>query len=84
MPFEITVKDSLGKPLQQAKVTLQIDKKEHINAKVYPAPAVNPGVYIAKPVFPSAGTWDVYVEVRRLNGSVQEMSARTIEFTVAE
>ena len=80
IPFEITVKDDLGKPLIQAKVTLQIEMAGHVHTKVYPAPAVSQGVYVAKPVFPEAGEWDVYVEVRRNN----QMSARTIQFNVPE
>jgi hypothetical protein len=48
--------------------------------KVFDAPAVGPGVYIAKPVFPEAGQWNVYVEVRRGDA----ISARTIQFYVPE
>lgn len=80
IPFQITVKDDLGKPLIQAKVTLQIQMAEHVHTKVYQAPSVGPGVYVAKPVFPEAGEWEVYVEVRRNN----QMSARTIQFNVPE
>jgi hypothetical protein len=80
IPFAINVKDDLHKPLIQAKVTLQIELQDHSHVKVFPAPAVSPGTYIAKPVFPVAGQWNVYVEVRRNN----EMSARTIQFDVPE
>lgn len=80
VPFQISVKDALRKPLPDAKVTLQIELSDHTHVKVFPAPAVSPGVYIAKPVFPVSGEWNVYVEVRRSN----EMSSRTISFTVAE
>lgn len=80
VPFKIDVKDDLHKPLTDAKVTLQIEMTDHSHVKVFPAPATNPGVYIAKPVFPIAGEWNVYVEVHRNNA----MSARTIEFSVAE
>ncbi len=80
IPFEITVKDDLGKPLIQAKVTLQIQMANHVHTQVYKAPAVSPGVYVAKPVFPESGDWDVYVEVRRND----QMSARTIQFHVPE
>ncbi len=84
IPFRITVKDSLGKPLIEAKVTLQVETTEGTHAKVYQATATDPGVYIAKPVFPNAGTWNVYVEVRHRNEQVEEMTARTIQFTVPE
>lgn len=80
VPFEIDVKDGLKKPLPDAKVTLQIETMDHSHTQVFPAPAINPGVYIAKPVFPVSGEWDVYVEVRRDN----EMSGRTIQFSVPE
>lgn len=80
IPFEIDVTDDLQKPLIQAKVTLQIETAEHTDVKVYSAPMTNPGVYIAKPVFPDAGQWNVYVEVHRGDG----MSARTIQYYVPE
>lgn len=80
VPFKITVNDALHKPLPDAKVTLQIETTEHTHVKVFPAPAITPGVYIAKPVFPVSGEWNIYVEVRRAN----EMSARTIQFSVPE
>lgn len=80
VPFSITVRDALHKPVQNAKVTLQIEAKEGAQVKVFPATAVSPGSYIAKPVFPNPGDWSVYVEVRRDN----EMSARTIQFQVSE
>jgi hypothetical protein len=80
VPFKITVYDALHKPLPDAKVTLQIETPEHTHVKVFPAPAIDVGVYIAKPVFPDSGEWDIYVEVHRAN----EMSARTIQFSVAK
>ncbi len=80
IPFQISVKDALGKPLPDAKVTLQIETTEHEHTKVFKAPATDPGVYMAKPVFPEAGQWSVYVEVRRND----QMTARTIEFNVPQ
>ena len=80
VPFTIVVKDARHQPLPNAKVTLQIETKEGTNVKVFQAPGVNPGTYVAKPVFPSSGEWSVYVEVRRDN----EMSARSIQFQVLE
>jgi len=88
IPFQITVQDAGHKPLADAKVTLQIETTNHTHVKVFPAPAVDPrgspGVYIAKPVFDAAGEWNVYVEVRRQNGQWEEMSARSIQFSVPE
>ncbi len=80
VPFRIAVKDDLQKPLTQAKVTLQIEMPDHSHVQVFPASAINPGIYVAKPVFPVAGEWSVYVEVRRNN----QMSARTIQFSVRD
>jgi hypothetical protein len=80
IPFQIEATDDLHKPLIQAKVTLQIETPEHTDVKIFNAPMTNPGVYIAKPNFPHAGQWNVYVEVHRAN----EMSARTIQYYVPE
>lgn len=80
VPFQISVKDARAKPLSDAKVTLQIEMPDHNRVKVFPAPATDPGIYISKPVFPVAGEWTVYVEVRRAN----QMTSRTLPFTVAE
>jgi YtkA-like len=88
IPFQITVADTNHKPLPDAKVTLQIETASHTHVQVFPAPAsdprVNPGVYVAKPVFDVAGEWNVYVEVRRQNGRDEEVSARTIAYTVPQ
>jgi len=78
VPFAIHVTDDLGKPVENAKVTLQIETPQHERVEVFKAPMTDRGVYVAKPVFPSAGAWSVYVEVRR-DGA---LSARTIDFTV--
>jgi YtkA-like len=80
VPFEIHVTDALHKPLIDAKVILQIEMPDHTHIKVFPAPAISPGVYIAKPIFPVAGEWNIYVEAHRAN----ELSARTIQFNVPE
>jgi hypothetical protein len=80
IPFQVDVTNDLHKPLIEAKVTLQIETAEHMNVKVFDARAVSPGVYIAKPVFPDAGQWNVYVEVKRGDA----ISARTIQFYVPE
>ena len=80
IPFQINVQDALRKPLPDAKVTLQIETTDHNSAKIFPAAAVNPGVYVAKPEFPAAGQWNVYVEVRRGD----RMSSRTIDFSVPD
>lgn len=78
IPFQITVKDALKKPLIGAKVTLQVEMLDHTRVRVYKTSTLDAGIYIAQPVFPVAGEWNVYVEVRREN----QMSARTIQFSV--
>lgn len=80
VPFEIHIADALHKPLIDAKVTLQIEMQDHTRTQVFPAPAISPGVYMAKPIFPLPGEWNVYVEAHRNN----ETSARTIQFNVPE
>ena len=80
IPVDVFVMDDLHKPLAQAKVTLQIETSEHKDVKVFPAREVSAGQYIAKPVFPKAGEWIVYVEVHRNN----DMSARTTQFNVPD
>jgi hypothetical protein len=78
IPFQITVHDALQKPLVDANVTLQIETVDHRDVRMFKAPAVDRGVYMAKPVFPSPGQWNVLVEVRRDD----KVSARTIEYSV--
>lgn len=80
IPFDIRVDDDRHQPVLGARVTLQIETLQHTQVKVFNAPSVDQGVYIASPVFPSSGEWSIYVEVHR-NG---QMSARTIEFNVPE
>jgi len=84
VPFDITVTDALHKPLSHAQATLQIGMADGTNVKIFRAPEADPvarpGVYVAKPIFPVAGEWNIYVEVHRDD----RMSARTIQFTVPE
>jgi hypothetical protein len=80
IPFAIHVTDDRKRPLIQASVTLQIETQANTDVKVFKAPETEPGVYVAKPVFPSAGQWSVYVEVHREG----ELSARTIDYNVPD
>ncbi|MDQ2844388.1 MAG: FixH family protein [Acidobacteriota bacterium] len=80
IPFQIRVLDDRHKPVINAKVTLQIETEQHTKVRVFDAASTEPGVYVAKPIFPSAGEWSVYVEVRRTG----LMSARTIDFNVPD
>jgi YtkA-like len=80
VPFEIHINDALHKPLTDATVALQIEMPDHTHTKVFRAPAIAPGVYLAKPIFPVTGEWNVYVQAHRNN----QMSARTIPFNVPE
>jgi YtkA-like len=67
IPFHIRVSDARDRPLQNATVTLTIETAAHDSIKVFKAPAIDEGVYVAKPVFTAPGTWDVRVDVRRNN-----------------
>jgi hypothetical protein len=79
IPFEIRATDDLRKPLLNATVSLQIETQDqHTQVKVFKAAQTQPGVYVAKPTFPEAGRWSVYVEVRRDNA----MAARTIDYLI--
>ncbi|MBV8072971.1 MAG: hypothetical protein JO270_23920 [Acidobacteriaceae bacterium] len=80
IPFQITVQDALQKPLIQATVSLQIETADHKDVRVYKAPAIGDGTYMAKPVFPVSGEWNVYVEVHR-GGA---MTGRTMQFNIPE
>ncbi len=80
IPFQITVRDSLQKPVVEAKVTLQIETADHQKTRVFKAAEIDRGVYIAKAMFPTAGQWDVLVEVHRDN----KESARTLDYIVPQ
>jgi hypothetical protein len=80
IPVQIIVKDDRQKPLVQATVTLQVETLDHNRMHVYPAPATNLGTYLAKPVFPEAGEWSIYVEVHRGG----KMTARTTQVSVPQ
>jgi hypothetical protein len=80
VPFHIHVEDALHKPVTDAKVTLQIETAEHKEVQKFKAPGIGEGVYVAKPVFPEAGEWNVLVEVYRDD----QVSARSITYEVAD
>lgn len=63
IPFRINVDDDRHKAVRGAKVTLQITTKDPLDTKVLRATETDPGTYIAKPVFPHSGEWNLYVEV---------------------
>ncbi len=79
IPFHIQVEDARHKPLNDAKVTLQIETSEHKQVEKFKAVSIGEGVYTAKPSFSEAGEWLVLVEVHRDD----QVSARTITFEVA-
>ena len=79
VPFSIVIRDARSKPVEHAQVTLQIKNSDGMGVKDFRATMTSPGAYIATPGFATAGSWSVYVEVRRND----EMSARTIQFQVA-
>jgi hypothetical protein len=78
IPFQIRVTDDLRKPLVQAQVTLQIETDDGRYLQVFPAPATDRGVYVAKPSFAVPGPWRIYIKVDRAD----QETARTIEYNV--
>ncbi len=80
IPYHISINDALGKPVIEAKVTLIIERADHSQQVTYKAPMLNPGVYVAKPVFPASGQWNVTVHVLRNDRE----SARTNSYTVPD
>jgi hypothetical protein len=65
IPIRINVEDARKKPLGNATVTLEITTKEPLDTKILPATETEVGTYIAKPIFPHSGEWNLYVEVER-------------------
>jgi|SRR5947209_15425565 len=65
IPFQIRVTDDLNKPLVNATVTLQIETQDGRYVQVFRAPAVDRGVYLAKPSFRAPGVWNIYIKVDR-------------------
>ncbi|HEX4228591.1 MAG TPA: FixH family protein [Bryobacteraceae bacterium] len=80
IPFQIHVTDPNHHPVTTAKVEMDIEMTDHTHAQSYKAPSIGAGLYMAKPVFPVPGHWNVEVIVRR---SDQE-SDSTLDFNIPE
>jgi nitrogen fixation protein FixH len=81
VPFEVHVKDALNKPLlQNTRVKLSIAPQNRATIQSVKAWFVSPGVFIAKPTFPSDGQWEITVTAHRED----KTSQRTILFTVTD
>jgi hypothetical protein len=81
VPFEVRIIDDRNRPLQpNVKVDLTIAQENKPAIKTVKAWFVQPGLFIAKPVFPSDGQWVVTVTAR-INDRV---TTRAITFTVTE
>jgi nitrogen fixation protein FixH len=80
VPFEVHVTDSRKRPLPQGQVELSISPVDKPTAETVKAWFVQPGLFIAKPKFPSDGQWSVTVKAKL--GTL--VSTRTIEFTVVQ
>ncbi len=78
IPFPIKVTNDLQQPLHQAKVTMQIETKDHKNVQIFKAPEVTEGTYLAKPVFAQPGEWTLTVEVHRND----EVTIRAKDFVI--
>jgi hypothetical protein len=84
IPFRIQVMDANNRPLTFATVDLEIARLDGTQPAKFKAPAEDerksPGVYIAKPVFPADGQWNVTARAKR-----QDLeSNRTIQFAVQQ
>lgn len=80
IPFRIAVVDSLGKPVDQAKVVVTIEHPDHTKVATFKAPMLDHGLYLAKPEFPEAGQWNMIVHVERDHRE----SARTNTYTIPD
>jgi nitrogen fixation protein FixH len=79
VPFEIRVMDDRQKPLQRNdSVELSFAPQNQENGKTVKAWFVQPGLFIAKPVFPADGQWVITVIARRED----RVTRRTIMFAV--
>jgi nitrogen fixation protein FixH len=81
VPFEIRIMDDRRKPLERnVSVELSFAPQNQENGKTVKAWFVQPGVFIAKPVFPTDGQWAVTVMARRED----RVTRRTIMFAVMQ
>lgn len=80
VPFQITVMDGRQRPVQNAQVQFVFSEMPQGVTDKLKAWPVSPGVYVAKPVFPTAGEWEVEAIVSREG----QISRRTIPFHVPQ
>lgn len=81
VPFEIRIMDDRQKPLERnVSVELSFAPQNQENGKTVKAWFVQPGLFIAKPVFPTDGQWAVTVTARRED----RVTRRTIMFAVMQ
>jgi hypothetical protein len=80
VPFEIHILDAHDQPVREAKVLLVCTQSEGDPGISTEGKAISPGLYVAKPVFPKTGTWNVQVRARREGRE----SNRVVQFNIAE
>lgn len=80
VPFEIHILDAHDQPVREAKVLLVCTQSEDDPGIRVDGKAISPGVYVAKPVFPKTGAWNVQVRARREGRE----STRVVLFNIAE
>jgi hypothetical protein len=80
VPFEIHILDAHDQPVREAKVLFVCSQSEADAGIKSEGKAVSPGVYVAKPIFPKTGTWNIQVSARREGRE----STRVAQFNVAE
>lgn len=80
VPFEIHILDAHDQPVREAKVLLVCTQSEGDPGISTEGKAISPGLYVAKPIFPKTGTWNVQVRARREGRE----SNRVVQFNIAE
>jgi len=80
IPFQIHVTDPDHHPVIGATAEMDIEMTDHTHAQSFKAPYISPGLFMAKPIFPVPGHWNVEVVVRR---SDQESDV-SLDFNVPE
>lgn len=81
VPFTITVTDSRLQPVSSALIHMTCRLADDTSTEVrVEGKMVTAGTYIAKPIFPKAGTYDVRVEVVRND----KTTSRSIQYNVAD
>lgn len=80
VPFEVKVWDVRQQPATDVRVIVAISRPNEERSLKSDALRVGTGVYVAKPMFPSAGQWNVEVRVRKDD----TVTTKVMSFNVAQ